>query len=921
MAPSQAPSPSVASAQDALLATKLRAPQPRAGWVPRPRLVRRLLAGTERELVLVCGPAGFGKSSLLADWAHGDRRPVAWLSLDAGDNDPVRFWRHVTAALDGVRPGVADHVGPIVPDAAATPFAGAVTALVNEFATTAEDVALVIDDYHVVESPDVHRSLEFLLDHLPPALHVVLASRSDPPLPLARLRARGQLAELRASDLRFTAGEAAELLRTEVGSHLPDGIVDALGERTEGWAAGLHLAALSLQGRSDVTRFVAEFSGSHRFVLDYLTEEVLERQPAELRTFLLETSVLDRLCGPLCDAVVGRPDGQQLLESVERASLFLIPLDEERRWWRYHHLFADLLRASLQSQFPDRVPELHRAAAAWYEEHGLPDDAIRHALAADDTARAARLVEEHLEEQVWRRAQGATLAAWLAALPAAEIHRRPLLTLGQAVAALMGGRLDEVEPLLEVAERALDRGQAEPYRASLERRFSVLANIPAGIAVCRADLARMHGDAVAEQAAARAALAHVTEQDELLGAVARYHVVFADWLAGRVAVAERGLGEVFAERTASEQHDLVPRAAFDLGAVQQARGRLRAAQQTYERGLEVMGADAASPSTGMLHVGLAEVHYERDELADAHRQVTTGIELCRRLAYLPALVAGLITLAQLRHADGDPVGALAAVEEAERAMPQPILDPRLPLAALRADLAVIHGDLAEAARWVRAGGLAVDDEPVYLREPEYRVLARLRIAEQDPAAALAVLERWQALALAQGRAASLLRLRVLEVLAHNTAGDRTAALRALAEALALAAPEGYLRVFLDEGPTLAALLRELMVGRRLEQLGVRAVPPGFLTRLSDAFDRHGTRVLPPARRGGVAAPGMAAPLSTREHEVLTLMASGRPNRAIAEELFITVDTVKRHVTHVFDKLGVSNRTQAVARARELGLLG
>ena len=395
-------------------------------------------------------------------------------------------------------------------------------------------------------------------------------------------------------------------------------------------------------------------------------------------------------------------------------------------------------------------------------------------------------------------------------------------------------------------------------------------------------------------------------------------MAFGDFLAGRVVAAERALAAVFAERVASAQHDLVPRAAFDLGAAQLARGHLRAALRTYEHGLRVTEGDRPAPSAGMLHVGLAEVHLERDELADAHRLIATGIEQCRRLAYLPALIAGLIVLARLRHAQGDPAGALAAVDEADRAMPQAVLDPRLPVAALRAHLAVARGDVAEAAQWVRSAGLSVDDEPSYLREAEQRVLVRVLIAEHEPAAALAVLERWRAFAVAQERTASVLRLRLLEVLAHHAAGDRTAALRALAEALALAAPEGYVRVFLDEGAVVGALLRELAARRRLEQLGVRAVPRTFLSGLIEAFDRHGAGARSPQRG---AVPGMAAPLSTREHEVLTLMASGLPNRAIAEKLFITVDTVKRHVTHVFEKLGVANRTQAVARGRELGLLG
>ena len=360
--------------------------------------------------------------------------------------------------------------------------------------------------------------------------------------------------------------------------------------------------------------------------------------------------------------------------------------------------------------------------------------------------------------------------------------------------------------------------------------------------------------------------------------------------------------------------------------MQQAQGRLGAAQRTYQRGLEVAWSTGSPPTIGMAHVGLAEVGYERDELPAAFEHATVAVEQCRWLAYALALVAGLVTLARIRQAQGDPAGALAAVDEAEAAMPQALVDLRYPVSALRARLVLAGGNVAEAARWVRGRGLAVFDEPVYPREPEHRVLARLLLAEHKPAAALELLGRWQALAVTQGRVGSVLRLRVLAVLAHDLAGDQAAALTALAEALALAAPEGYLRVFLDEGAPMATLLRELMVGRHLEQLGRGFVPQEFLARLTAAFDLHGMPVLPPVRRGvvaapGMVAPGMVAPLSPREHEVLTLLAAGHPNREIADELFITVDTVKRHISHVFDKLGVGNRTQAVARARGLGLLG
>ena len=390
-----------AAGLDALLATKLHIPRSHRGLVPRPRLVDWLTVAQAGELIVVCAPAGFGKTALLADWAQRSSRPVAWLSLDTGDNDLVRFWRHVAAALGGVRAGVGQRLAVLLRPPPRS-FEAVVTTLVNELAATQAELALVLDDYHLIESQAVHQSLALLLQHLPAGLGLAVASRSDPPLPLARLRASGQLAEVRTGELRFTQQEAAALLREAVGHDLPDSAVAALVARTEGWAAGLQLAALSLRGREDIAAFVASFSGDHRYVLDFLAEEVLERQTEPVRSFLLETSVLERLCGPLCDAITGGSDGQRLLETVERANLFLVPLDEVRGWWRYHHLFADLLRVRLAQEQPDRLPGLHRAAAAWLERHGLIEYAIRHALAAGDTAEAAELVERSIEPMLGR---------------------------------------------------------------------------------------------------------------------------------------------------------------------------------------------------------------------------------------------------------------------------------------------------------------------------------------------------------------------------------------------------------------------------------------------------------------------------------------------------------------------------------------
>ncbi|HJY62046.1 MAG TPA: hypothetical protein VJ418_37170, partial [Streptosporangiaceae bacterium] len=541
------------SRQDVLLATKLHVPRRRPGFVPRPRLVGRLEEGLARGLVLICAPAGSGKTVLLADWARHGGRPVAWLSLDVGDNDPARFWRHVVAALGQARPGIGELAGPGLGPLEASSPDGLVMALINELAADPreDEVLLVLDDYHLIDSQPVHGSLLFLLEHLPPGLRMVLASRSDPPLPLARLRAGGQLAELRAAELRFAADEAAALLREAIGADLPGAAVAALTARTEGWAAGLQLAGLSLRGQADTAGFVAAFSGSHRYVLDYLTGEVLERQNPQVREFLLETSVLERLTGELCDAVTGRAGSQAMLADIERAGLFLVPLDEVRGWWRYHHLFADLLRARLQAEQPGRVQALHRAAAAWCEEHDLADDAVRHALAAGEAAWAARLVERHVEELLGR-SEGVTLRRWLSALPAESVRARPRLYLAQAYAAAQGFQLEALEALLDDAERAFAVSGDEPYEPSLgpPQGDSVLANVPAGIAFLRASLARLRGDAARAAGYNRQALARLGQDDWFMRSFVHWNRAVTDWLDGRLEPAERGLAEVLAERRA-----------------------------------------------------------------------------------------------------------------------------------------------------------------------------------------------------------------------------------------------------------------------------------------------------------------------------------------------------------------------------------
>ena len=913
----------VASKRDVLLATKLHVPRPRPDLVPRPQLAERLNRGLARGLVLVCAPAGYGKTVLLADWARRGQQPVAWLSLDVGDNDPARFWRHGVAALDQARPGLAGRVGPLLGPPAPSSYEGLVTALINELAAApdADQALLVLDDYHLIGSEAVHASLGFLIEHRPPGLRLVLASRSDPPLALARLRGRGQLAELRAAELRFTADEVAALLRQGAavsGATLPETAVAALAARTEGWAAGLQLAALSLRGQPDAAGFVAAFTGSHRYVLDFLAEEVLEQQNDQVRTFLLETSVLERLSGELCDTVTSRPGSQALLEQVERAGLFLVPLDEVRGWWRYHHLFADLLRARLQQEQPGRAALLHRNAAAWYDDHEMADDAIRHAVAAGEVAWAARLIEQHFDERFYLRGEGTTVQRWLSALPGDLVRTRPRLLLAQALLAFYSGRTETEEPLLDAAEQAYASPAGEPFEPTVGRAGSMLANVPALIAIRRGLLAQLRGDAEETAAFASRALAETKEGEWLLSSTARRSLATAEWLRGRLTEAEHVFAASIAGWQAAGQPTLTVWHRYQLGQVQRALGRLDAAIQTYEQALSAAAVPGGppAPTVALVYVGLAEVAYQRNELDSALRYVTEGIALERQFLRGTSPAAGLVTLAWIRQATGDPAGALAAIGEAGHASATTasLINP---FPAQRARLLLARGQVAAAARWTQETGLHAGDEPRYPREPGYLVLARVLLAQQRPAEALALLDRLHAAAVAQHRVGSVIEAGALRALALAACGQDAAAVNALAGVLTLACPQGYVRVFADEGPPMATLLTRLIAAQRADAPGV---PLGCLARLQRAFDVGFTGPGPRSGTAPAAVPGLVGQLTSRELEVLGMLAAGRSNQAIAAQLVVTLDTVKKHVSHVLAKLGATNRTEAVTRARELSLI-
>jgi LuxR family maltose regulon positive regulatory protein len=897
-----------------LLATKLHLPRPRAQLVTRTRLVERLQQGVAGPLTLVSAPAGFGKTTLLAQGVAASRMPVTWLSLEAEDNDPTRFLSYLIAALQTLNVQIGATALALLHTPQPPRPETVLAQLANDLLDRGGgDFALVLDDYHVITAESIQRGMIFLLEHLPPQMHLVLATRADPPLPLARLRAQGQLAEVRTADLRFDTEEVTAFLQAVMGLDLPPGAVAVLESRTEGWIAGLQLAALSLLGRSDAEAFLTAFSGSHRYVLDYLSEEVLARQPEPVQRFLLHTSILERLSGPLCDAVREQEGSQALLEALERANLFVVALDDERGWYRYHHLFAEMLRSHLQQREPAFVPQLHRRASAWYEQHELPAEAVQHALAVPDYELAAHLIEP-IALPIALHGQIDTALGWLNALPQALVRTRPLLWVYYAVLLALTDQLEAAEARLQEAERRFQEEIAD------EQEQIILG----WMLTARAALAHLFGDIPQAVSLAQQALQLFPEAEVIPRAANMAIAIRAYLVSGDVSAASEHKVAAAAAfiRTSGNLFSVVSSLSL-LARLHILQGRLHQAASTFAQVVEMIPRLEVLQTmfTGLLYYfGLGDLLRECNDLVAAEKHLLQGMPLIKETLTVEPWVAvlGYTALARLHQARGNThealaiLGTLTQVAE-QRRFPRHLLTQ---VAAVRAALELSQGSLSAAIHWAEASGLSTEDDDLgYLREVEYLTLVRVRIAQARDDQATPVLQdvlhllhRLQRSAEACFRLGSVLEILVLRALAQEARGDRTSALSTLERALVRASSEGYIRLFVDEGAPMLALLREIHGRSRV---------PGYVETLLSVFGEQHLSEHPPAS----ARPDqLVEPLTGREREVLLLLLAGASNREIARHLVVSVNTVKRHVYNLCGKLGVQSRMQAIARARTLHLL-
>jgi len=914
-----------------ILATKLYTPPPRPKVVLRPRLIERLNEGLHRKLTLICAPAGFGKTTLVSEWVAGCARPAAWLSLDEGDNDPTRFLAYLVAALQTIAANIGEGVLGALQSPQPPPTESVLTTLLNEITTVPDDFVLILDDYHVIDAKPIDNALAFLLEHLPPRMHLAIATREDPQLPLSRLRGRGQLTELRVADLRFTPSEAVEFLNQVMGLSLSAEDIAALETRTEGWIAGLQLAAISMQGHKDTASFIESFTGSHHFVLDYLVEEVLQQQSESVQTFLLRTSILDHLCGPLCDAVLLDPSasGQETLESIEHANLFIVPLDNERRWYRYHHLFADLLRQRLHQSVASStgdevrdVAKLHVRASVWYEDNGLDIEAIHHALAAEDFERAASLIELSWRAMD-RSLQFATWLGWVKALPDELVRARPMLSVEYAWALLDVGELEAGEARLRDAERWLETmaDTSVPSAEMVVVDEEEFRSLPVTIASAHAYLAQASGDASGTVTHARRALDLLPEDDHLGRAIPGALLGLAYWESGDLEAAHRTLADALMGFQMTSNIVAAISGTYGLADIRINQGRLQEAVRTYERSLRLAmeQGEPALQGTAHLYLGLSGLRLEQGDLEAAKQHLHKSEELGVHATLPDWPYRRCVAKARMAEAQGELDDALDLLDEAECLYYRsPVPDVR-PVAALKTRVWVGQGRLTEALGWARERSLSVADDLRYLREFEHIVLARVLMAEykseranRSILEAMGLLERLLKAAEAGGRMGSVIEILVLQALAHHIQGDTSAALTPLQRSLTLAEPEGYVQIFVDEGFPMAQLLSEA---------AAHGITPDYTGRLLAVFEaeaqkREDESYLPPAR---LAQP-LVELLSQRELEVLRLIAQGLSNREISKRLFLALDTVKGHNRRIFGKLSVQRRTEAVEKARSLGIL-
>jgi LuxR family maltose regulon positive regulatory protein len=870
--------------------------------VLRPRLLDHLNHGLHRKLTLLSAPAGFGKTTLLSEWVEDLRSErgveqiprIVWLSLDDGDNDPGRFLSYILAALiqaDAVdaafgRGALSMLQSPQPPTAEAI-----LTSLINELAAATVRVILILDDYHRCESQTIGEIVAFIVDHLPPRIHLAIATREDPNLPLARLRAKDQLTELRASDLRFASSEAAEFLNRVMRLDLSPEDIAALQSRTEGWITGLQLAALSLLGSHDPSGFVQSFTGSHRFVLDYLIEEVLDRQPESLQAFLMKTAILDRLTGSLCNALTGQDDGQQTLEQLDEANLFIVPLDSDRRWYRYHQLFAELLRQrllmSVTSSGGDEssIAELHLRASEWYEDNDMEIEAFRHATAANDIDRAERLMLGKGMPLHFRGAVAPVLN-WLESLSPSVLDARPSLWVMYASALSISGQNSRVEQKLQAAEAALSG-------AELDDRTR---NLMGHIAAIRAMLAagQQHVETIIAQS--RRALEYLDPDNLPVRTATTWKLGYAYHLQGDRAAAGQAYAEAMSISQASGNLIIDVLATTGLGAIQEAENQLYRAAETYRRVLQLVG-DPPQPAACEAYLGLARIFYEWNDLEAAQEHGQKSLQLARQIEGISTSAGCGVLLAHLRLAQGDITSAASILAEAERFVQLHDFAHLMPkVAAEKALILLRQGKLAAAAELWQKYNLPAGQ-------------ARVHLARGDMSKALELLESWRQEVEAKRWGDEQLKAMVLQALARHAVGEREEATRSLGEALALAEPGGFIRTFVDEGAPMAQLLSEAVAD---------GIVPDYVRRLLAVFETEARKSesisgLSPAR-------ALIEPLSQRELEVLRLIAQGLSNREISERLFLALDTVKGHNRKIFEKLQVQRRAEAAARARELGLL-